>query len=93
MLRLLLGLCEVGSGVESISDGAGGAERASIRVGRESLNVNRMIVMMREAREGSRMVMKDNFLSEILMDGKAQKEIVDEIDPGGMEALVRAEVI
>jgi hypothetical protein len=45
-----------------------------------------MIVTMQEAKEGSRMVMKDNFSSATLMDRKAQKEIVDEIDPGGMEA-------
>ncbi len=38
------------------------------------------------------MVMKDNLSSKKLMDGKAQKEIVDEIDPGGMEVLVRVEV-
>ncbi len=44
-----------------------------------------MIEIMREAREGSRMVMKD-------MEGNAQKEIVDDIDPSGMEVLVRAEV-
>ena len=91
-MRQLRGMCEDGSGVESISEGEGGSERASIRVGRESSNVDQMIVTMWEAREGSRMVMKDNFSSETLMDGKAQKEIVDEIDPGGMEALVRVEV-
>jgi hypothetical protein len=48
--------------------------------------------MMQEAREGSRMVMKDNFSSKTLMDGKAQNVIVDVIDPSGMEALVRVEV-
>ena len=51
-----------------------------------------MIETMREAKEGSRMVMKDSFSSETLMDGKVHKEIVDEIDPGGMETLVRMEV-
>jgi hypothetical protein len=54
-------MCEDGSSVESISEGEGGLERASIIVGRESLNVDQMIVTMRDAREGSRMVMKDNF--------------------------------
>ena len=91
-MRQLWGMCEDGSGVESISDGEGGSGRTSIRVGRESSNATLMIEMMMEAREGSRVVMKDNFSSETLMERNAQKEIVDEIDLRGMEALVRAEV-
>jgi hypothetical protein len=39
-MRQLRGMCVDGSGVESISEGEGGSERASIRVGRESLNVD-----------------------------------------------------
>ena len=85
-------MCEDGSGVESISEREGGSGRTSIRVGRESSNADQMIVMIQEAREGSRMVMKDIFSSETLMEGNARKEIVDETDPSGIEALVSVEV-
>jgi len=60
-------------------------------VGRERLNARRMIVPMCRARDGSRMVMKDTFLSVIMIEGNAQEERVEEMEEScGMEALLRA---
>ena len=59
-------------------------------VGRERSNAWRMIVTMRGARDGSRMVMKDVFSSVILIEGNAQEKRVEEMESCGMEALSRA---
>jgi len=59
-------------------------------VGREMSNAWRMIVTMRGARDGSRMVMKDSFSSVILIEGNAQEKRVEEMESCGMEALSRA---
>ena len=64
----------------------------SMGVGRERLNADRMIEMMVGVRVGSRMVMKASFSSMILVEGNAQKWMVVEMELGGMEALVSAEV-
>ena len=61
-------------------------------VGRERLNARRMIVTMCRARDGSRMVMKDTFLSVIMIEGNAQEKRVEEMESCGMEALLRAVV-
>jgi hypothetical protein len=61
-------------------------------IGRESSNVDWMIETMGGVREGSRVVTKASFLSMILVEGNAQKLMVVEMESGGMEALVRAEV-
>ena len=60
-------------------------------VGRERLNVDRMVETMVGVRVGLRMVMKASFLSMILVEGNSQKWMVVEMESGGMEALVRAE--
>ena len=61
-------------------------------VGRDRSNVMRMIVVVRVARGGLRMVMKDTFLSITLVEGNAHEERVGEMEPCGMEALIRAVV-
>ena len=59
-------------------------------VGRDRLNVMRMIVTMRVASDGSRMVMKDTFSSVTLVEGNAHEERIVEMESRGMEALLRA---
>ena len=59
-------------------------------VGRDRSNVMLMIVTMRVARDGSRMVMKDTFLSVTLVEGNAHEERIGEMESCGMEALSRA---
>ena len=59
-------------------------------VGRDKSNVMRMIMMMRVARDGSSMVMKDIFSSVTLVEGNAHEERVGEMESCGMEALLRA---
>jgi hypothetical protein len=49
-----------------------------------------MIVTMGVARDGSRMVMKDTFLSVTLVEGNAYEERVGEMESCGMETLLRA---
>ena len=61
-------------------------------VGRDRSNVMRMIVMMRVARDGSRMVMKDTFSSVTLVEGNAHEERVGEMESCGMEVLLMAVV-
>ena len=61
-------------------------------VGRDKSNVMRMIMMMRVARDGSSMVMKDTFSSVTLVEGNAHEERVGEMESCGMEALLRAVV-
>ena len=61
-------------------------------VGRDRSNVMRMIVVVRVARGGLRMVMKDTFLSITLVEGNAHEERVGEMESCGMEALLRAAV-
>ena len=61
-------------------------------VGRDRSNVMRMIVTMRVARDGSRMVMKDTFSSVTLVEENAHEERVGEMESCGMERLVRAVV-
>ncbi len=61
-------------------------------VGRDRLNAMRMIVTMHVVRDGSRMAMKDTFLSVTLVEGNAHEEMVGEMESCGMEALLRAVV-
>ena len=61
-------------------------------VGRDRPNVMWMIVTMRVARDGLKMVMKDTFLSVTLVEGNAHEEMVGEMESCGMEALLRAVV-
>jgi len=61
-------------------------------VGRDRSNVMRMIVTMRLARDGSRMVMKDTFSSVTLVEENAHEERAGEMESCGMEGLVRAVV-
>ena len=61
-------------------------------VGREKRKVERMMAMMREVREGSRTVMKASFSSVTFVEGNGQNVMVVEIEPCGMEAMVRAEM-
>ena len=61
-------------------------------VGRDKSNVMQMIMMMRVARDGSSMVMKDTFSSVTLVEGNAHEERVGEMESCGMEALLRAVV-
>ena len=61
-------------------------------VGRDKSNVMRMIMMMRVARDGSSMVMKDTFSSVTLVEGNAHEERVGGMESCGMEAFLRAVV-
>ena len=61
-------------------------------VGRDKLNVMRIIMTMRVVRDGSSMVMKETFSSVTLVEGNAHEERVGQMESCGMEALLRAVV-
>ena len=88
MTRQLRGNCEVGSGsvALSMSECDGGVGMDPMGVGRERLNVERMMETMVGVRVGSVMVMKASFSSMTLVEGNAQKWMV-----GEMEFVMRVE--
>lgn len=66
--------------------------REGTGVGREKPKVERMTAMMREVRDGSRIVMNASFSSMVFVDGSELKVMVVEMEFGGMEAFARADV-
>jgi hypothetical protein len=75
-----------------MSECDGGVGMDPMGVGRERLNVERMMETMVGVRVGSVMVMKASFSSMTLVEGNAQKWMVGEMESYGMEAWVSAEV-